>query len=119
MTRRRSPFFGACPSFRVKDRSGSSSGPRGERGPFRFQAVAGSNGGPSTSSISAAAQDCRSALASAYSGELHHARAASPLGNSRITNRSGSHDPSSVVVLAPLTRYVPPYAAMEGGASAL
>ena len=48
--------------------------------------------------------------ATAYSGEFHHSRARSNVGNSRMTTRVGRHAPVSVSVVPPRARYLPPYA---------
>ena len=58
---------------------------------------------------------CRSAFASAYSGEAHHAFACSTLGNSTRTNRFGDQLPSIVCVFPPRTRKRPPNFSMLGG----
>src|SRR3954453_7167930 len=79
----------------------------------------GSNAGPSRSTICVFAHDCRSAFASAYSGELHHCFAFSAVGNSRMTNRVGDQSPSNGVAVPPRTRYRPPYLAIAGGARSL
>jgi len=50
----------------------------------------------------------RMAFGLAYSGESHHARAASIDGNSMITRRRGGHSPSSTSAAPPRDRNRPP-----------
>src|SRR4051812_35998889 len=83
------------------------------------QALAGSNEGPSTSSMRAVEQLVLMARAALYSGLLHQLRAASAVGNSRITKRSGFQSPSRAWVVPPRTAYRPPNLAIDAGASCL
>jgi hypothetical protein len=58
-------------------------------------------------------------FAGAYSGEFHHFFAVSISGNSTTTIRSGVQSPSSVSVLPPRIKNLPPNAAIEAGVNFL